>query len=75
MADESVPQLFLVLDQQPGTRVQNGRFEDGMEVRFRTVSGVEDVLFIPNDIYSADNVRAMVRARAIAIETVQGLSE
>jgi hypothetical protein len=76
MADENPGKLFWITDQVPATRVTPaGRFEDGYEVLFMTAVGVEGKLFVPQALYSPENVGNLVRSEALRIVEVAGLAE
>jgi hypothetical protein len=51
-----------------------GTFVQGVKVGFRTTSGALGSVFVPSDQYTVERVRALVSARAAAMETVAGLT-
>lgn len=40
----------------------NGQFEQGMEVQIKTDSGTYKTFFIPQGMYTAENVKAVIEA-------------
>ncbi len=55
-------------------RAPGGQVVPGVKVSFVTAGGVHASIFVPNSLYSPDNVRAAVAARAHQLDTVQGMS-
>lgn len=52
----------------------DGKATLGYTVRFTTKKGVKGSVFIPQSMYSPDNVRARVQAHAYELDQVQGLA-
>jgi hypothetical protein len=51
----------------------DGRLTPGMKVGFKTPSGVEAFVFVPQARYTVDSVRAAVQAASDEIEAVHKL--
>lgn len=79
MSEQTSPETpvvgWSVTGQTEDTNVTpDGRVEHGVKVLFRTSSGVDSSVFVPNASYNAVNVRAAITARAAVLESVAGLS-
>ena len=65
-----------VTGQSPANRrLPNGQFTDGMVVQFTTGSGVHSTVFVPESMYTPDNVRTAITAKARTIDAVAALGE
>lgn len=61
--------------QQPTVEVDgSGKPVSGMRVAFVTGKGVHAWVFVPQNQYSVDNVRALVSARVAEIDAVHALT-
>ena len=74
-AEPQAGQPWYVTGQTEDTQITpDGRVEHGVKVLFRTGSGVDSSVFIPNGSYNAESVRTAIAARAAAIDSVSGLT-
>ena len=58
-------------DYRPGP---TGGFVSGVVVSFRTLSGAVGSVFVPDSVYTPENVAQAVNARAATMETVANLT-
>lgn len=64
-----------VTAQSPAVRPgPTGRYQPGTEVSFVTGKGVTGSVWVPESIFSPTTVRRMVTAKAMVLDTVQGLT-
>lgn len=71
MANELVTR---VTGQMPTTQLVGGRFQKGVEVSFVTPKGNAGSVFVLQDVYTPDNVRAAIAPLAAALDTVSDLT-
>lgn len=65
---------YSVTSQRQTSRLSpGGQFEQGMEVRFRTVTGTDGMVFIPLSRYNAENVHAAIADYVAHIDAVNQL--
>lgn len=66
---------WTVESQTEDTRVTPaGQVARGVTVGFRTGHGVYGSVFVPDDLYTADNVRAMIAVKSAEIDAVSALT-
>lgn len=66
---------WTVDSQQEATQVTaDGRVIDGMTIFAHTGNGTRFTVFVPHESYGADQVRAVVAARAAALDSVHGMT-
>ena len=66
----------VVVDQRPTTRFSaNGRFEEVMEVTFKTPAGVISHVYVPRTNFNAKNVADAIREETRHIEDVHQLGK
>lgn len=64
-----------VVSQMPATRPgAGGRFEAGTTITFRTTSGAEGNVFVPNSVLNVETARRMIAAKAATLEGIAGLT-
>lgn len=63
-----------VTGQMPTTQLAGGRFVKGVEVSFVTAKGNTGSVFLPDDQYTPDAVRAAIAERAALMDAVSGLT-
>lgn len=63
-----------VTGQRETVQVVNGTVVNGVTVDFLTGNGVLGSVFVPNERYTTENVRAAVMARARMLDDVHTLS-
>lgn len=64
-----------VVSQMPATRPgAGGRFEAGTTITFRTTSGAEGNVFVPNTILNVETVRRLIASKAAVLEGIAGLT-
>ena len=64
----------IVGQQETTSQGPDGRIGPGYQIAFTTEKGVRGTVFVPRDMYSPDNVRAIVAAQAYQIDQVQGMT-
>lgn len=76
MSEMSAPYAGWKITSQQEGREQNaaGDFEQGVTVRFQTIGGHTGSVFIPNTVYSAEQVRMRVGARAQLMDQIGELN-
>ncbi len=66
---------WTVTNQAPATRPdRTGRIVPGMDVYFTTGSGASSSVFVPDSMYTPDQVKNLIAVKAAAIEGVSNLS-
>lgn len=66
---------WTVVSQMPATRpAASGRFEAGTTITFRTTSGAEGNVFVPNTILNVETVRRMIAQKAAVLEGIASLT-
>lgn len=71
----SVPPTWTVESQSDATELTpNGQVVNGVTVGFVTAGGTHSTVFVPNDVYSVDRVRAAITAKAAQVVAVESLS-
>lgn len=75
-ANNNTPALtWTVTTQAPATRPdRTGRIVPGMDVYFTTGSGASSSVFVPDSMYTPDQVKVLIAAKAAAIEGVANLN-
>lgn len=65
---------YAVTAQLQTTQLYGGRFVRGVEVSFTTTKGNSGSVFIPEDQYNPDNVKAQVSAKAALMDAVGAIT-
>lgn len=74
MASKS-PVTWTVTTQSEGQqRMPDGTFAAGVSVGFKLSTGQAGTVFLPHNLFTPDNVRDAVQARAELLQRVAGLS-
>lgn len=63
-----------VTGQMPTTALAGGRFTKGVEVQFVTAAGNTGSVFIPDDQYTPDVVRAAIADKAAVMDAVGAIT-
>jgi hypothetical protein len=63
-----------VTGQMPTTQLIGGRFQKGVEVSFTTPKGNTGSVFLTDDTYTPDAVKAAIAAKAATMDTVSDLT-
>lgn len=69
------PVTWTVTTQTEGSqRMGDGTFAAGVAVGFRLSSGQSGTVFLPHNLYTPENVKDAIQARAELLQRVAGLS-
>jgi hypothetical protein len=72
--DNGAPAWTITAQREDYQVAPNGQLGAGVIVAFTTVSGITGSVFVPNADYNPAKVRALVDARAMAMEAVHKLT-